>query len=399
MTDDLSEEFCRGSLARALGRPLEQPSPYWGARQTFDQVLLKAREALNSSDGTANNVFTLLYSILSELAVDEDWSNASGTEHVIKLIDELFMESKGTLSYYILSMFYATRVNSRLYYGSQDFSEPSINVGMGEGVSSSYVFGDRVMEVGSDLAIHDVVEASKRGGCRRYFAFDAMNIPFADGSFAAAISMNTVYHVNDKRRAITELARIVGPGGSIYFDDLQHAMLERPIPSLLSAAGFNIAGRAALDSAIKPQKIFTKPEYEELLRSSGFTSIDVRPMLSTPLFRLVYFLYDLEKLLGNGAYKVSADHDESLLKFLHKVVAPMLADDRRLAEQHGGALWFVSARKDGAPSFKVQTRCPECKTTIDAPYRCDCGISYPSVDGVPLLSQTYARLWQNTASA
>lgn len=50
-------------------------------------MLEKARKALAAGDVADNSVFTLLYSLLSELASDEEWSNATGTEEITELLD------------------------------------------------------------------------------------------------------------------------------------------------------------------------------------------------------------------------------------------------------------------------------------------------------------------------
>jgi SAM-dependent methyltransferase len=391
-SEDATEAFCRRSLALALGRPVPNASVYWGSSRRFDEALARARATLNGKSEASNAVFTLLYSLLADISHDEEWSAPDNVEAVRSLIDELFEGSKAAaLSYYLMPQFYATRVLSRLNYGSLDLPGPSINVGIGEGVTSAYVFGNRVLDVGADLAAHDVIEAARRGGCRQYFAFDAMDAPFADGAFASAVSMNTVYHADDKRRTVAELARIIRPGGSLFFDDLQKSFLARPIPSLLNAAGFTSSSASALASHLKPQPFYTKAEYEQLLRELGFATIEVRPMMSAPLFRLIYFFYDLERFLGAG---ISDAHEGALRRFLHVALAPLLADDRRLSERYGGAYWFVAARKSGDASGQgIVVRCPACHAVITPPYACGCGSKYPIVNGIPLLSKTYARLW------
>ena len=45
---------------------------------------------------------------------------------------------------------------------------------------------------------------------------DAREIPFEDGSFDAVVANNMLYHVPDLPRALSEVARVLAPGGSLY---------------------------------------------------------------------------------------------------------------------------------------------------------------------------------------
>ena len=53
------------------------------------------------------------------------------------------------------------------------------------------------------------------GAARALIAGDLLALPFGDGSFDAAVSTFAVSHVNDPVRAVSELHRVVSPGGSI----------------------------------------------------------------------------------------------------------------------------------------------------------------------------------------
>jgi SAM-dependent methyltransferase len=45
------------------------------------------------------------------------------------------------------------------------------------------------------------------------FAVDLTNLPWEDSSFDAVICLNVLQHVSDASHALTELYRIIGPGG------------------------------------------------------------------------------------------------------------------------------------------------------------------------------------------
>ena len=49
-----------------------------------------------------------------------------------------------------------------------------------------------------------------------YRVVDVQNIPFADASFDAVIAIHMLYHVPDQPRALTEIRRVLRPGGRFY---------------------------------------------------------------------------------------------------------------------------------------------------------------------------------------
>ena len=62
-------------------------------------------------------------------------------------------------------------------------------------------------------------EAERGLGADRRFRFrvvDAQRIPFQDGVFDAVVANNMLYHVPDLPLALSEVARVLKPGGSLY---------------------------------------------------------------------------------------------------------------------------------------------------------------------------------------
>ena len=62
-------------------------------------------------------------------------------------------------------------------------------------------------------------EARDRLGFDRRFAFrvvDAQEIPFEDRTFDAVVANGMLYHVPDRERAFSEIARVLKPGGTLY---------------------------------------------------------------------------------------------------------------------------------------------------------------------------------------
>lgn len=59
----------------------------------------------------------------------------------------------------------------------------------------------------------DLEPAALAGQERETHVADMRDLPFAEGSFAAAISVHSLEHVPDPERALAEMARVLSPGG------------------------------------------------------------------------------------------------------------------------------------------------------------------------------------------
>lgn len=72
----------------------------------------------------------------------------------------------------------------------------------------------------SDLSAGMVAEAEGHlAGTDRNFAFrvaDVQDLPFEDSSFDAVVAVHMLYHVPDQERALSEVRRVLKPGGRFY---------------------------------------------------------------------------------------------------------------------------------------------------------------------------------------
>jgi hypothetical protein len=205
--------------------------------------------------------------------------------------------------------------------------------------------------------------------------------------------MNTVYHPSSKEVALREMARVVGAGGTLHFDDITSGyMAERPLARMLETTGFAAAGQRVRYSQVRPQALYSVDEYRRILSSLGFDRIEIVPTMSLPLFRLIYFFYDLHRLFGSGG-EVAAPHLQAYRALLLDVLAPLLAADRRLGDEHGSAFLTIHATKSGEMrDGGVHLRCPVCHGPLRPEknaYVSDCGVSFPVVHGIPLLTREY----------
>ena len=93
------------------------------------------------------------------------------------------------------------------------------------------------------LSIARVVEAS------------AENLPFESGRFDAVFNFGVIHHVEDWRKAVSEVARVLCPGGAFYIEEI--------FPDLYAGALLrHVVAHPAQDR-------FYAPEFKEVLREAG----------------------------------------------------------------------------------------------------------------------------------
>jgi ubiquinone/menaquinone biosynthesis C-methylase UbiE len=87
-----------------------------------------------------------------------------------------------------------------------------------------------------------------------YARADAKALPFPNDRFDFVLSLYVLHHTAAYRAALTEIARVLRPGGHLLLVDLMR-------PGFLPQ----------LPASVAPEGILTKPEWDELFRSSGFS--------------------------------------------------------------------------------------------------------------------------------
>jgi SAM-dependent methyltransferase len=377
----------RESLAKALGHPLPNVV-YAGGENRFRPLVEGFRQELAAEPGTAAGcdfLFNALYLLLERLAPIEPLLQAPcGRETAV--LEAIHRESQA-VSYGRMLQFYVTRALSVLHYGTVLSPSPSIDVGCGDGFTPLLVFTDKTIDVGSDLFVHDLVDAARRRApFRRLEVGDIQNLPYADDSFATVFSMNTVYHAPDKLAAVRELGRIVAPGGTVHFDYFLPAFADQlPLAKLLEAGGFGVSADELRRSMFKPQVEFTPELLAELL--PGF-AIELVPAISAPLMNLIMIFHGLDVTLP--WHEPTPQRREHTLRLLRSVIAPLLAQDRELSGRGGNGYMYVHARKPGHASPAIRHRCPNCGSSVNDLTCASCGSQYRLVEGVPLLATQYS---------
>ena len=94
-----------------------------------------------------------------------------------------------------------------------DFSRPMLDVGCGDGHFASVVFPEGA-DVGIDPELSEAVASLRRGAyARGTCAASSTDLPFASGHFASVLSNCVLEHIPDLDRTLSEIGRVLRPGG------------------------------------------------------------------------------------------------------------------------------------------------------------------------------------------
>lgn len=324
-------------------------------------------------------------------------------------IDEVFEKDLHNLSHSPM-VFPLNRQVFRLVSAAS----PSLDLGVGRGQNSSFSLGGRSLDVGSDIMVSNLLEARKRKSHKTFIAMDMGNIPFADHTFQRVYALNCLYHVQlGRAKALEEIARVLEPGGQIAVTDISPYLTEmKPLSSFFQMFGFHDLARefdryflSGFGADGTPGSV---EFYTETLMSLGFENVTVRYLMSPRLAQLSYLFYDWQalfnlnaqaKLVGEDGARRMATTYRPMMK---SVIAPLIRLDEELCYREGrGGYIFVTAQKRGSSpkrsgkfAFDEHLICPISKQPLERQgenfYCPESDRLYPSVDGIPLLTDFYA---------
>jgi ubiquinone/menaquinone biosynthesis C-methylase UbiE len=107
-----------------------------------------------------------------------------------------------------------------------------IGCGRGAGVEVILQQFHAAHVTGMDLDPLQIERARKRlqgkyDGRFTLISGDAEQLPFADASFDAVFDFGVLHHVPDWQRALSEIRRVLKPGGTFFFEEVTRAALDR----------------------------------------------------------------------------------------------------------------------------------------------------------------------------
>lgn len=110
-------------------------------------------------------------------------------------------------------------VEARLYQELLPLDEPVLDMGCGDGhfASMALTAGARSLAAGIDPAAGVLHEAQERGAYRVLARSLGGAMPFADGTFATVVSNSVLEHIPELDPVLTEIGRVLQPGGRFIF--------------------------------------------------------------------------------------------------------------------------------------------------------------------------------------
>ncbi len=106
-------------------------------------------------------------------------------------------------------------------------SSTILDIGAGEGQVARVLAAQGSAVVGIDPFPAQIATAVERAGGPRYLLGAAAALPFAAGSFEAAVACLVFEHIDEVDEAIAEVARVIRLGGRFVFL-LNHPLLQTP---------------------------------------------------------------------------------------------------------------------------------------------------------------------------
>lgn len=97
-----------------------------------------------------------------------------------------------------------------------------IDLGCGTGYYLGQLTPRFSRSVGVDISEGMLAVAAAAHPNVEFLKADLTDIPFHDGSFDVALSCRTMTHVNDPRKALGEIARVLRPGGIAIITNIDH---------------------------------------------------------------------------------------------------------------------------------------------------------------------------------
>ncbi len=158
-------------------------------------------------------------------------------------------------------------VATRLAARKIDPSRTLLDVGCGTGQSGMALRAEGFTSlVGIDLSRPSLARARARGVYRSLSCVDlTRSLPFADDRFEAVVSVGVFTHVLDGHQLLTELLRVVRPGGWIVFSQRDDLWLERSFEDLLS--GLERQGLCSVAWSEPEPYVPGHPEYTDKIQA------------------------------------------------------------------------------------------------------------------------------------
>lgn len=237
-------------------------------------------------------------------------------------------------------------MEARLFMELGPLARPMLDVGCGDGHFAQTIWDE--IDVGLDLDVSSLHEAQQRNIYRSLILGSATGMPFADNSFASVISNCVIEHIPDNASLMSEIYRVLQPGGRFVFSVPTNRLNEElTISKLLLSLGQTELAAHYKDWFTTMQVHFHMYSPDEWQRRAEAVGFQIRKRTgymsprATALFDLGHF-YGLpnlinRKLTGNWVLLPW----RPLFALEERLLAPLVAED----DPQGATCCFFVAEK------------------------------------------------------
>jgi cyclopropane fatty-acyl-phospholipid synthase-like methyltransferase len=171
------------------------------------------------------------------------------------------------------------------------------------GISVSHVQVEQANEAAAEAGLAD----------KATFQFtDAMDMSFPDASFDAAWAFESMWHMPDRGRVLSEIARVLRPGGRLAIADV----IER---GPVSPEGREVLDHICQNYAVK--SLGTIDEYRESLAANGFVDVEIRDITDNCARTTALMADGVETQRDKLVSLVGEEQAASLLDFMRRAAA------------------------------------------------------------------------------
>lgn len=183
-----------------------------------------------------------------------------------------------------------------------------LDVGCGTGKGQE-VFGSLGTVFGVDFS-QDALEFCHERGLQRIARANAESLPFQSNVFDVVVTLDTIEHVPDDKKAISEIARVLKPGGHLLINVPAYQWLWGPH-----------------DIALMHQRRYTRTQVRRLLEGNGLVieRLSYHIFFLFPLVALSRFLSKFRKGEPDAKLPRLPGFVESIFKVIQRGEAALIA--------------------------------------------------------------------------
>jgi ubiquinone/menaquinone biosynthesis C-methylase UbiE len=156
-------------------------------------------------------------------------------------------------------------------FSLEKLQHPVLDVGCGDGFLARVAFGEK-LEVGIDLDPQEVARAVKSNSYGKALCASATELPFPNKSFKTVISNCVLEHIPDIDAALSEIQRVLKPGGRLMITVPSEKYNHTFFRHLLEKIGLSALGKWYIDKlngVFKHYHVDSSETWKKRLKKAG----------------------------------------------------------------------------------------------------------------------------------